>query len=129
LRSFDLSRPVQTPLLTFDDAMTIHVLRAEGFTYEELRRLFGEHTSRVVQVLDGALHPGSWEAALDRLTRGNYWHPRIVTLILALGGVEPLIAATRAADPVRRRHQQALKRLRKHSIPFGRRPTRYGPAP
>ena len=81
-----------------------------------------------MQVLDGSLHPGSWEAAVERLARGSYWHPRIVSLILALGGVEPLIAATRAADPAKRRYQQALKRMRKISIPFCRRPTRYGAA-
>ena len=66
-----MSRPAKTPIITFDHAMTVHVLRAEGFTYGELCSLFGDHTSRITQVLDGVLHPGSWDAALERLGRGN----------------------------------------------------------
>ena len=123
-----MSRPAKSPAMTFEDAMTVHVLRAEGFTYSELSVLFGDHASRLVQVLDGTLHPGSWEAALDKLSRGIYWHPRIVALVLSLGGPQPLIAATRAANPAYRRHQQELKRLRKISIPFCRRAPRLGGA-
>jgi len=116
-----MSRPAKNPAISFDDAMTIHVLRAEGFTYVELCQLFGDHSSRVSQVLDATLHSGSWEAALEHLARGHYWHPRIVALILSLGGPAPLIAATRAADPAHRRYQRTLKRIRKASIPFCRR--------
>ncbi|MDB5396693.1 MAG: hypothetical protein JWM91_4199 [Rhodospirillales bacterium] len=123
-----MSRPAKTPAMTFDDAMTVHVLRAEGFTYGELCRLFGDHTSRITQVLDGKLHPGSWDQALERLARGNYWHPRIVAMVVAEGGAEPLIAATKAADPAKRRYQQSLKRLNRFSIPFCRRSTRLGNA-
>jgi hypothetical protein len=123
-----MSRPAKNPAMTFDDAMTVHVLRAEGFTYSELCALFSDHVSRIIQVLDGTLHPGSWESALERLERGNYWHPRIVALVLNFGGPQPLIAATRAANPARRRHQQELKRLRKISIPFCRRAPRFGSA-
>jgi len=123
-----MSRPAKNPAMTFEDAMTVHVLRAEGFTYSELSVLFGDHASRLVQVLDGTLHPGSWEAALDKLSRGIYWHPRIVALVLSFGGPQPLIAATRAANPAYRRHQQELKRLRKISIPFCRRAPRLGGA-
>ncbi len=124
-----MSRPAKNPAISFDDAMTIHVLRAEGFTYVELCRLFGDNTSRVTQVLDGVLHSGSWEAALEQLTRGHYWHPRIVALVLNLGGPAPLIVATKAADPAHRRYQQTVKRIRKLSIPFcRRRQTRLGSA-
>jgi len=28
-----MSRPAKNPAMTFEDAMTVHVLRAEGFTY------------------------------------------------------------------------------------------------
>src|SRR5271156_2728410 len=111
----DMSRPAKNPAMTFDDAMTVHVLRAEGFTFSELSSLFGDHASRIIQILDGTLHPGSWEAALDKLERGIYWHPRIVALVLSFGGPQPMIAATKAANPAHRRHQQALKRLRKIS--------------
>ena len=123
-----MSRPAKIPAITFDDAMTVHVLRAEGFTYGELCRLFGDHASRITQVLDGTLHPASWEGALERLARGNYWHPRIVAMGVAEGGAAPLIAATKAADPARRRYRQALKRANRFSIPFCRRPARLGNA-
>lgn len=123
-----MSRPAKNPAMTFEDAMTVHVLRAEGFTYGELCTLFGDHASRIIQVLDGTLHPGSWEAALEKLGRGVYWHPRIVALVLSFGGSQPLIAATKAANPAHRRHQQELKRLRKISIPFCRRASRLGGA-
>jgi hypothetical protein len=114
--------------MTFEDAMTVHVLRAGGCIYSELSALFERHTSRVVQVLNGTLQPGSWETALDKLERGIYWHPRIVALVLSFGGPQPLIAATRIANPAYRRHQQELKRLRKISIPFCRRTPRLGGA-
>jgi hypothetical protein len=123
-----MSRPAKNPPLSFEDAMSVHVLRAEGFTYSELCVLFGDNPNRVIQVLDGTLHPGSWEAALEKLERGVYWHPRIVALVLSFGGPQPLIAATKAANPAFRRHQQALKRLRKISIPFCRRSARVGSA-
>jgi hypothetical protein len=103
--------------------------RAEGFTYVELCRLFDDHTSRVAQVLDGTLHPGSWEAAVDRLVLGQYWHPRIVALVLSLGGPAPLIIAAKASDPAHRGYQQTVRRIRKLSIPFCRRhETRLGTA-
>ncbi|HEX4504805.1 MAG TPA: hypothetical protein VH722_03670 [Alphaproteobacteria bacterium] len=121
-----MSRPAKNPAMSFEDAMSIHVLRAEGFTYTELCALFGENPSRLIQVLDGSLHPGSWEGALDKLSRGVYWHPRIVAMIMSLGGPQPLIVATKAANPAYRRHQQELKRLRKISIPFCRRTARAG---
>ena len=124
----DMSRPAKNPAMTFDDAMTVHVLRAEGFTFSELSGLFGDHASRIIQILDGTLHAGSWEAALDKLERGVYWHPRIVALVLSFGGPQPMIAATKAANPAHRRHQQELKRLRKISIPFCRRASRLGSA-
>jgi hypothetical protein len=105
--------------MTFDDAMTLHVLRAQGFTYAELTGLFGDHPTRIASLLDGTLHPGSWEAALERLRRGHYWHPRIAAIVLATG-VEPIIAATEAADPARRRFRRSVKRAHKFSIPFCR---------
>jgi hypothetical protein len=123
-----MSRPAKKPAMTFEDAMTVHVLRAEGFTYNELCSLFDDNAGRIIQVLDGVLQPGSWEAALDKLERGIYWHPRIVALVLSFGGPQPMIAATKAANPAHRRHQQELKRLRKISIPFCRRAPRWGGA-
>jgi hypothetical protein len=114
----EMSRPPKTPGVTFEDAMTVHVLRAVGVTYSDLCQLLGEHSSRVTQILDGDLHKGSWDVALQTLARGDYWHPRIVELVGKYGGNALLIAATKAADPASRRHQQVLKRLRKITIPF-----------
>jgi hypothetical protein len=113
-----MSRLAKNPGVTFEDAMTVLVLRAVGVTYRELCLLFGEHSSRMTQILDGELHGGSWEAALQHLARGDYWHPKIVELAGKFGGSALLIAATKAADPARRRHQRMLKRLRKITIPF-----------
>lgn len=119
-----MSRPLQTPTMTFDDAMTIHVLRAQGLTFRELCELVGDNSGRVTQVLDGTLYPESWQEAVERLSTGRYWHPRIAALVLNMGA-EPLIAATRAADPARRRYRQSLKRANKFAIPFRRRHARF----
>ncbi len=119
-----MSRPAKTPAITFEGAMTVHVLRSVGVTYGELCMMLGEHSSRISQILDGELHRGSWEAALAHLERGEYWHPRIVDLAARFGGSDMLHAATKAADPATRRHRQMLKRLRKVTIPFSRRPSR-----
>jgi hypothetical protein len=108
-----MSRPAKNPVMTFDDAVTLHVLRATGSTYAELCRLFGDNSSRVTQVLDGDLYHGSWEAALERLRRGDYWRPEIVDLVERLGA-QTLIIATKACDPAKRRYN----RLRRTTIPF-----------
>ena len=66
-----MSRPAKNPAVTFEDAMTIHVLRAAGLTYSQLSSLVGEHSGRVTQILDGDLHAGSWETAVRTLVRGD----------------------------------------------------------
>jgi len=103
--------------MSFDDAATLHVLRAIGVTYAELSLMFGERNSRVTQVLEGDLYGGSWESALERLERHEYWHPRVASFAEQLGSVT-LAIAVRANDPARRSYQRSLKRLRKTTIPF-----------
>jgi hypothetical protein len=119
-----MSRPAKIPAITFEGAMTVHVLRSVGVTYGELCMLLGENSSRISQILDGELHRGSWEAALAHLARDEYWHPRIVDFAAKSGGSATLLSAAKAADPATRRHRQMLKRLRKVTIPFSRRPSR-----
>lgn len=120
-----MTRPIQTPNMTFDDAMTVHVLRAQGITFRELCGLVGDNSGRVTQVLDGTLYPTSWAEAVERLSLGRYWHPRIAGLVTDMGGAEPLVAATRAADPARRRFRRSLKRASRFAIPFCRRQARW----
>ncbi len=112
-----MARQAKNPTMTFEDAATLHVLRATGSTYAELCRLFGDHSWRLTQVLEGDLYDGSWEAALERLGRGEYWHPLIVDLVGRLGA-RTLIIATEACNPMKRRYQRTVKRLRKSAIPF-----------
>jgi hypothetical protein len=118
-----MSRPAKKPTISFDDAAAIHALRAAGIIYAELGRLFQQPAGRVTQVLMGELHDGSWVIAVERLERGEYWHPRIAELAATMGH-EVLLTAARAGDPARRRYLLKLKRLRKTTIPFvAERPT------
>lgn len=119
-----MGRPAKNLLITFEDAMAVHVMRAMGATYSELCLLLGEHSTRVTQILEGELHQGSWEAALERLEQDDYWHPSVIDLADKFEGSAPLIAATKAAAPAARRHRRTLKRLRKITIPYSRAPSR-----
>jgi hypothetical protein len=114
-----MARPAKTPVLSFDDAMTIHVLRAHGLTYRELERVVGDHPTRMSKVLNGTLHEGSWDEAVERLSRGQCWHPTVADLV-GQHGTERIISTIRSADPRRRRYNQRLKQLRKGQIPFVR---------
>jgi len=107
----------KTPVMTFEDAVMLHVLRAAGVTYAELSRTFNEHTGRVTQVLEGEFYGDSWMAAIDRLEAGAVWDSRVTGLVARLGA-EALLAAVKAGDPARRRYNRKLKRLRKTTIPF-----------
>ena len=100
------------PRLTFEDAMSVHVLRAQGTIFSELTRLFGANPARFHEILCGALHPGSWEAAIENLAAHDIWHPQIELLIARLG-YDRVFAALTAANPNKRRFQRELKRLRK----------------
>lgn len=103
----------------FDNAMSVHVLHAEGVSYRELGLMFGWNPARLMKILDGTAFEGSWDAALQRLGQGEPWHPRIAELA-GRWGRDRLLASTRAADPRRRLYQQRVKRLIKCGIPYVR---------
>jgi hypothetical protein len=92
-----LLRSPKSPL-TFEDAMTIHVHRAQRCTYTELIRRFGNYPGVFAAILAGKLHNGSWEAAVDKLSRGDYWHSEIALMSDELGYLQ-LLTALKAARP------------------------------
>jgi len=115
-----MPRLSKRPDLAFDDAMAVHVLRAAGALYRDLQLAFDKHPTCMSGVLDGTLHPGSWDAALERLATGEPWHPLVDELVRRRGS-DRVISTTRDARPSKRSFQKQLKRLRKHAIPFVRR--------
>ncbi|HLG89655.1 MAG TPA: hypothetical protein VKZ79_20940 [Alphaproteobacteria bacterium] len=105
------------PILSFQDAMSVHVLRAHGAIYSELTRLFGANPARFHEILTGALYPGSWEAAVERLARGDVWHPAIAQLVERYGRAQ-VLTTVKGSNPTKRRFQKELKRLRKTSLVY-----------
>ena len=110
------------PRLTFEDAMSVHVLRAHGVIFSELTRIFGANPARFHEILCGNLHPGSWDAAVERMRAGDVWHPEISRLVERLGR-EQVCQALISASPTKKRFQRELKRLRK-STPVRSQPAR-----
>jgi hypothetical protein len=104
------------PRLSFDDAMSVHVLRAQGVIFSDLKRLFGANPARFYEVLCGKLFPGSWEAATERLTAGEIWHEEIAQIV-AKRGLDQTLAALAAANPNKKQFEKELRRLRK-AAPF-----------
>ena len=113
-----MSPSVLPPRLTFEDAMAVHVLRAQGVIFSELTRIFGANPARFHEILCGSLYPGSWDAAVERLAAGESWHPEIAMLVERMGR-ERLVAAVNSASPTKKQFQRELKRLRK-SAPIGK---------
>lgn len=97
--------------------MSVHVLRAHGAIYSELTRLFGANPARFHEILTGALYPESWEAAVERLAKGDVWHPEIEHLVERLGQGQ-VLANLKAADPGKLRFKKKLKRLRKTTLVY-----------
>ncbi len=108
--------PPITPALGFEDAMSVHVLRANGMIFSDLTRRFGVNPARFHEVLCGNLHPGSWESAVERLENNAPWHPEIAALAESQG-MSSVLSMLRAANPAKRRFNQQLKRLRKSAPP------------
>ena len=100
------------PRLTFEDAMSVHVLRAHGVIFTDLKRLFGVNPARFYEILCGVLLPGSWEAAVERLTIHETWHPDVARLV-ALHGCDRVLATLVAANPNKKQFEKELRRLRK----------------
>ena len=107
-----MGRPAVPPRLTFEDAMSVHVLRAHGVIFSELKRVFGVNPARFYEILCGALFPGSWEAATERLNAHEAWHPEIARLI-ERHGYGPVLAALAGANPNKKHFEKELRRLRK----------------
>ena len=107
-----MGRPAVPPRLTFEDAMSVHVLRAHGVIFSELKRLFGVNPARFYEILCGALFPGSWEAATERLNAQETWHPEIARLV-EQHGYGPVLAALAGANPNKKHFEKELRRLRK----------------
>ncbi len=111
-----MRRPAVPTRLTFEDAMSVHVLRAHGVIFTDLKRLFGVNPARFYEILCGALLPGSWEAAVERLTVHETWHPDVARLV-ALHGCDRVLATLMSANPNKKQFEKELRRLRK-SAPF-----------
>ena len=107
-----MRRSAVPPRLTFEDAMSVHVLRAHGVIFSELTRLFGVNPARFYEILCGALFPGSWETATERLTAGEIWHPDVARLVEQHGS-DKVLAALAVANPNKKRFEKELRRLRK----------------
>ncbi len=107
-----MGRSAVPPRLTFEDAMSVHVLRAHGVIFHDLKRLFGVNPARFYEILCGALFPGSWEAATDRLSAHEAWHPEIARLV-EQHGYGPVLAALAGANPNKKHFEKELRRLRK----------------
>jgi hypothetical protein len=111
-----MPRSQTPPRLTFEDAMSVHVLRAQGVIFSDLKRLFGVNPARFYEILCGNLFPGSWEAATERLATGETWHEEI-TQAVAKRGLDQTLAALTAANPNKKQFEKELRRLRK-AAPF-----------
>jgi hypothetical protein len=111
-----MGRLAVPPRLTFEDAMSVHVLRAHGVIFRDLKRLFGVNPARFCEILCGALIPGSWEAATERLTARETWHPEIARLV-EQHGFDQVLAVLAGANPSKKHFEKELRRLRK-SAPF-----------
>ncbi|MCF7725758.1 helix-turn-helix domain-containing protein [Sulfitobacter sp. M22] len=55
--------------LTFDDAVTAHILRHQGETFTDVVQRLGTNANRVGEVFRGKEHPGSAMFALGLLTK------------------------------------------------------------
>ncbi len=102
--------------LAFEDAMSVHVLRARGMIFSDLTCRFGANPARFHEILSGKLHPGSWERAVELISQGHAWNAEIAELVESFGR-DRILAALKATNPVTRRFRQQLKRLRKISPP------------
>jgi hypothetical protein len=87
-----MRRSAIPPRLTFEDAMSVHVLRAHGVIFSDLNRQFGVNPARFYEILCGVLFPGSWEAATERLNARQTWHPE-VTRLVEQGGYDKVLTA------------------------------------
>lgn len=98
--------------LSFEDAMSVHVLRSQGVIFSELTRQFGANPARFHEILCGDAYPESWDEAVSRLSSGEVWHPEIARFIERFGQ-RTVLAALRGANPSKKRFERELKRQRR----------------
>jgi hypothetical protein len=60
--------PVKRKQLTFDEAVTAHIMRQQGKTFTDIVHHLGTNANRVGEVFRGETHPGSAMEALRLLT-------------------------------------------------------------
>jgi hypothetical protein len=101
--------------LSFEDAMSVHVLRAQGVLFANLTCLFGANPARFHEILCGDAYPESWEEAVVRLSNGEIWHSEIARFVERFGR-QTVLAALRGANPSKKRFQRELKRQRRWVI-------------
>jgi hypothetical protein len=107
-----------SPRLTFEDAVVVHALRAQGVIFSELTRIFGANPARFHEILCGKLFPGSWDAAVQRLAAGDGLHAEVARLIQATGR-DRVLSAVMVANPAKKQFMRERKRLLRSSpIPF-----------
>lgn len=98
--------------LNFQDAMSVHVLRAHGTLFSELTQIFHANPARFHEILHGSLHPDSWEKALQSLAIEEFWSPSVKDLVDRFG-LTSVIEKTQSANPRKRQFARRLKRARK----------------
>jgi len=98
--------------LSFQDAMSVHVLRAQGVIFANLTCIFGANPARFHEILCGDAYPESWDEAVLRLSKGEIWHSEIARFVEKYG-LQTVLAALRGANPSKKRFQRELKRQRR----------------
>lgn len=56
---------IERKALSFDEAVTAHLLRSRGTKYNHVAQLLGTNTHRVGEVLRGEVHPKAAEVAAE----------------------------------------------------------------
>jgi hypothetical protein len=102
----------ETGKLSFEDAMSVHVLRAQGVLFANLTCIFGVNPARFHEILCGDAYPESWDEAVLRLSKGEIWHSEIARFVQKYG-LRTVLAALRGANPSKKRFQRELKRQRR----------------
>jgi hypothetical protein len=102
----------ETGKLSFEDAMSVHVLRAQGVLFANLTCIFGANPARFHEILCGDAYPESWDEAVLRLSKGEIWHSEIACFVETYG-LRTVLAALRGANPSKKRFQRELRRQRR----------------
>lgn len=55
---------IERKALSFDEAVTVHLMRWKGTKFQSIAHLLGTNTARVGEVLKGTIHPAAQREAL-----------------------------------------------------------------